>query len=203
MKDERAEDAAFILPPSSFILRPCTLTLPSPGVPGEGSINDGPRRTPPPMPKPTDRLSSRQRPMAAGAPRSTSVEQPRFSRLLGAAATLTLVLIYSGSAASVVLLRLITDGLYLLVWLLAAAGFGALVIEWRGPACPRRTVPVVAAALCRHRDRRRFGDREPRHTGPRACRTADPRHRVRPAGAGNPRRGIRGSSSPQPPERGT
>jgi hypothetical protein len=95
------------------------------------------------MPKPT--ALSYARPNHIGPTRSGAPIWNSHAMVIiaGAISALALALVYSGPAASVVLLRLITDGLYLLSWLLAGLGFGALVIEWRGPACPSRAVPMV------------------------------------------------------------
>src|SRR4051794_35387180 len=92
------------------------------------------------MPKPIDYRTAAVPPARLEAPfwnsRGTVV-------VVGALVTLASVLAYSGPAASVVLLRLITDGLYLALWLLGGLGFGTLLVDWLGPACPRRTVPAV------------------------------------------------------------
>jgi hypothetical protein len=92
------------------------------------------------MPKPIDYRTAAVVPARRGAPLWNS---RTMVVIIGAIATLAIVLVYSGPAASIVLLRLMTDGLYLLAWLLAALGFGALVVEWCGPACPSRAVPMV------------------------------------------------------------
>jgi hypothetical protein len=47
---------------------------------------------------------------------------------LGAAELVALVLMYAGSSWAVVLYQLLGDGLFLVAWLLAAAGWGALVL---------------------------------------------------------------------------